>query len=165
MGKAPEKLIPLMIYNALAGRPLPVYGDGANVRDWLYVGDHCEAIRLVLEKGRLGETYNIGGAREEKNIDVVRTLCALLDRLQPRKEGRHAELITFVADRPGHDRRYAMDIGKIARELGWQPNETFASVLEKTVRWYLANRDWAAGVTSGAYRSWVETNYAARGVA
>ena len=159
----PEKLIPLMIHNALEGKPLPVYGDGRNVRDWLYVGDHCDAIRLVLEKGRVGETYNIGGANEEKNLDVVRTLCALLDRMQPRGSGAYADLITFVKDRPGHDRRYAMDIAKISRELGWQPRESFASGLEKTVRWYLGNRDWVTGVTSGAYRTWVETNYAARG--
>ncbi len=161
----PEKLIPLMIHNALAGKPLPVYGDGQNVRDWLYVGDHCEAIRVVLERGRIGETYNIGGASEEKNLDVVKTLCSLLDRLAPRAQGSYAGLVQFVADRPGHDRRYAMDIAKIGRELGWRPRESFASGLEKTVRWYLENRDWVAGVTSGAYRSWVETNYAARGAA
>jgi len=161
----PEKLIPLMIHNALEAKPLPVYGDGGNVRDWLYVGDHCEAVRVVLERGAVGETYNIGGEREEKNIDVVRTLCMLLDRIQPRRHGSYAELVTFVQDRPGHDRRYAMNIAKIGEALGWRPQETFASGLEKTVRWYLGNRDWVAGVTSGAYRSWVETNYATRGAA
>jgi len=135
----PEKLIPLMIHQALAGKPLPVYGDGKNVRDWLYVGDHCDAIRLVLEKGRLGETYNIGGESEQKNIDLVRTLCALLDKARPRGKGAYADLISFVKDRPGHDRRYAMNITKIRRELGWAPRESFESGLEKTVRWYLAN--------------------------
>jgi dTDP-glucose 4,6-dehydratase len=136
----PEKLIPLMIRTALEGKPLPVYGDGRNVRDWLYVADHCAAVRLVLAKGRVGETYNIGGENEIVNIDLVRMLCALLDRLQPRKGGSYADLISFVKDRPGHDRRYAMDIGKIRRELDWQPKESFASGLEKTVRWYLENR-------------------------
>jgi dTDP-glucose 4,6-dehydratase len=135
----PEKLIPLVIRNALAGEALPVYGDGRNVRDWLYVGDHCDAIRLVLAKGRVGETYNIGGETERANIDLVRTLCALLDKAKPRAEGRHADLIQFVKDRPGHDRRYAMNIAKIRRELGWQPKESFESGLEKTVRWYLEN--------------------------
>jgi dTDP-glucose 4,6-dehydratase len=138
----PEKLIPLMIRNALAGKPLPVYGDGRNVRDWLYVGDHCEAVRLVLERGRTGETYNIGGNSEEANIDVVKTLCALVDRALPRKSGSHAELISFVKDRPGHDRRYAIDASKIARELGWKPKESFESGLMKTVRWYIDNRAW-----------------------
>jgi len=135
----PEKLIPLTISNALAGKPLPVYGDGRNVRDWLYVEDHCEAVRLVLERGRVGETYNIGGGCEKQNIDVVKAICSLLDELKPRKEGRHAELISLVKDRPGHDRRYAMDSSKIARELGWRPREDFASGLVKTVRWYLEN--------------------------
>jgi len=135
----PEKLIPLCIRNALAGEPLPVYGDGRNVRDWLYVGDHCDAIRLVLAKGQIGETYNIGGECERANIDLVRTLCALLDRLRPRAQGGYAELIKFVKDRPGHDRRYAMNIGKIQRELGWRPRESFESGLEKTVRWYIDN--------------------------
>jgi dTDP-glucose 4,6-dehydratase len=139
----PEKLIPLMISNALAGKPLPVYGDGKNVRDWLYVLDHCEAVRLVLERGRLGETYNVGGGAEKANIDVVQTLCSLLDKAAPRKGARYAELITFVKDRPGHDWRYAMDSTKIRRELGWQPRESFDSGLEKTVRWYLDNRAWA----------------------
>jgi dTDP-glucose 4,6-dehydratase len=135
----PEKLIPLMIHQALAGKPLPVYGDGKNVRDWLYVGDHCDGIRVVLEKGRVGETYNIGGESERKNIDLVHTLCSLLDKSKPRAKGRYADLISFVKDRPGHDRRYAMDIAKIRRELGWAPRESFESGLEKTVRWYLAN--------------------------
>ena len=136
----PEKLIPLTIRNALAGKPLPVYGDGRNVRDWLYVLDHCEALRLVLERGRAGETYNIGGGTEEANIDLVRKLCSLLDEASPRKAGRYAELITFVKDRPGHDRRYAIDSSKIARELGWRPRESFESGLAKTVRWYIQNR-------------------------
>ena len=135
----PEKLIPLMIRNALAGRALPVYGDGGNVRDWLYVADHCEALLVVLERGRPGETYNIGGESEHANNDVVRALCALLDRERPRGAGSYAELISYVQDRPGHDRRYAMDISKIRRELGWRPKESFESGLEKTVRWYLAN--------------------------
>ena len=138
----PEKLIPLMISTALAGRPLPVYGDGRNVRDWLYVLDHCEAVRLVLERGRVGETYNIGGSAEKQNIDLVKSLCRLLDEAHPRKGGSYAELISFVKDRPGHDRRYAIDAGKISRELGWRPRETFISGLEKTVRWYLENRGW-----------------------
>ena len=135
----PEKLIPLMIRNALAGKPLPVYGDGRNVRDWLYVSDHCDALRLVLAKGRPGETYNIGGESERANNEVVQTLCSLLDRARPRKAGSYAELIAFVTDRPGHDRRYAMNIAKIRRELGWQPRESFETGLEKTVQWYLAN--------------------------
>jgi dTDP-glucose 4,6-dehydratase len=139
----PEKLIPLMIANALAGKPLPVYGDGKNVRDWLYVMDHCEAVRLVLERGRVGETYNIGGGAEKANIDVVRLICGLLDQTSPRKGATYAELISFVTDRPGHDRRYAMDSTKLRRELGWQPRESFESGLEKTVRWYLDNRGWA----------------------
>jgi len=158
----PEKLIPLMIANALAGKPLPVYGDGQNVRDWLYVGDHCSAVRAVLARGRVGECYNIGGEAEMKNIDVVHTLCALLDALRPRKAGRYAALVEFVRDRPGHDRRYAMDASKLRAELGWQPAETFESGLKKTVAWYLDNADWVANVTSGAYREWVEKNYAAR---
>ena len=135
----PEKLIPLMIRNALAGKPLPVYGDGRNVRDWLYVDDHCAAVRLVLERGRVGETYNIGGSEEKHNIDLVNTLCALLDEARPRKRGKYAELIRFVKDRPGHDRRYAIDSSKIARELGWRPRESFDSGLAKTVRWYVEN--------------------------
>jgi dTDP-glucose 4,6-dehydratase len=161
----PEKLIPLMIHNALAGKALPVYGDGANVRDWLYVLDHCDAVRLVLAHGRPGETYNIGGAAEKKNLDVVQTLCALLDEAQPRPKGRYQDLIAFVADRPGHDRRYAMDAAKLARELGWRPKESFESGLAKTVRWYLEHRAWAEEVTSGAYRGWIDRNYAQRGAA
>jgi dTDP-glucose 4,6-dehydratase len=139
----PEKLIPLMIASALAGKPLPVYGDGRNVRDWLYVLDHCEAVRLVLERGRAGETYNIGGNAERANIDVVGTICALLEEAVPCKGGKYAELISFVKDRPGHDRRYAMDASKISRELGWRPRESFESGLRKTVRWYVDNRAWA----------------------
>ena len=135
----PEKLIPLMILNAIEGKKLPVYGSGGNVRDWLYVGDHCDAIRLVLEKGRVGETYNIGGESERANNDVVALLCKLLDRARPRKGGSYAELISYVKDRPGHDRRYAMNIAKIGRELGWRPAESFDSGLDKTVHWYLAN--------------------------
>jgi len=158
----PEKLIPLMIANALAGKPLPVYGDGQNVRDWLYVGDHCAAVRAVLARGRVGECYNIGGEAEMKNLDVVHTLCTLLDTLRPRTAGRYAALVEFVRDRPGHDRRYAMDARKLRAELGWQPAETFESGLKKTVAWYLDNADWVANVTSGAYRDWVEKNYAAR---
>ena len=161
----PEKLIPLVIHNALAGKPLPVYGDGRNVRDWLYVLDHCAAVRLALDKGRPGETYNIGGNSERTNIDVVQQICGMLDRLQPRGQGRYADLIEFVKDRPGHDRRYAIDSAKIRSELGWRPQESFESGLEKTVRWYLANCAWTHEVTSGAYRDWIDTNYGARGTA
>ena len=161
----PEKLIPLMIHHALQGRPLPVYGDGRNVRDWLYVHDHCAAVRAVLARGRVGEAYNIGGGSERTNIDVVTTLCALLDRARPRKTGRYADLITFVTDRPGHDRRYAMDASKLRAELGWVPQESFESGLAKTVGWYLDNERWVADVTSGAYRTWVDANYARRGAA
>ena len=160
----PEKLIPLIILNALAGKPLPIYGDGLNVRDWLYVGDHCTAIRLALSKGRLGETYNIGGNNERTNIEVVRTICRILDELQPATNRKKYEsLITYVADRPGHDRRYAIDATKSSDELGWRPEETFESGIRKTVRWYLDNSDWVQGVVSGEYRKWVEKNYAARG--
>lgn len=158
----PEKLIPLMITNALAGKPLPVYGDGRNVRDWLYVGDHCAAIREVLARGRLGETYNVGGWNEMPNIDIVHTVCALLDELRPDPAGPHARLITYVADRPGHDRRYAIDARKIERELGWRPAETFETGIRKTIAWYLANQDWVAHVQSGSYREWVERNYGER---
>jgi dTDP-glucose 4,6-dehydratase len=161
----PEKLIPLMIQQALAGKPLPVYGDGKNVRDWLYVLDHCEGVRAVLERGRPGETYNIGGNSERMNIDLVRTICASLDELRPRKAGRYADLISFVKDRPGHDRRYAIDASKIRRELGWQPAETLQSGLRRTLQWYLDNQAWAVEVTSGAYRNWMAANYAARGAA
>lgn len=159
----PEKLIPLMILNALEGKPLPVYGDGQNIRDWLYVRDHCEAICQVLNKGRLGETYNVGGKNEVKNIDVVTTICRKLDALRPRAGGaRYEELITYVADRPGHDRRYAIDPRKIEREIGWRPAETFASGIDKTVRWYLDHNEWIDSVRTGAYRDWMATNYAAR---
>ena len=157
----PEKLIPLAISNALEGKPLPVYGDGRQVRDWLYVSDHCEAIRTVLARGRPGETYNIGGNAERRNIEVVNGICEALQRLAPRTGG-YLGLIKFVADRPGHDRRYAMDIAKIRAELGWVPRETFASGLARTVAWYLEHRDWVAQVKSGEYRKWIETNYAMR---
>ena len=160
----PEKLIPLMIVNALAGKPLPIYGDGLNVRDWLYVGDHCSAIREVLARGRLGETYNVGGWNEMANIDIVTTLCALLDELRPDAGGSYARLVTYVKDRPGHDRRYAIDARKIERELGWRPAETFQSGIRKTVQWYLDNPGWIANVQSGAYRDWVARNYAGREV-
>ena len=156
----PEKLIPLMIVNALAGKPLPVYGDGMQIRDWLYVKDHCSAIRRVLEAGRLGETYNIGGWNEKPNIDIVNTVCTLLDELQPQAEGTsYRALIAYVTDRPGHDRRYAIDARKIERELGWKPAETFESGIRKTVEWYLANGKWVGNVQSGAYRAWVERQY------
>jgi dTDP-glucose 4,6-dehydratase len=158
----PEKLIPLMIANALAGKPLPVYGDGNNVRDWLYVGDHCSAIRRVLADGKPGETYNIGGWNEKKNLDVVSTLCDLLDALRPKAEGSYREQITYVKDRPGHDRRYAIDACKLERELGWKPAETFETGLAKTVRWYLDNQEWVDEVASGEYQKWVEANYAER---
>ncbi|WP_131111879.1 dTDP-glucose 4,6-dehydratase [Sulfuricystis thermophila] len=156
----PEKLIPLMIVNALAGKPLPVYGDGLNVRDWLYVKDHCAAIRVVLARGRVGETYNIGGWNEKTNLEIVRIVCRLLDERRPRPDGAsHASLITFVKDRPGHDRRYAIDATKIARELGWRPAETFETGIEKTVAWYLDHPDWVAHVQSGAYREWIGRHY------
>ena len=158
----PEKLIPLMIANALAGKPLPVYGDGQNVRDWLYVGDHCAAIREVLAGGRAGETYNVGGWNEKPNLDIVHTVCTLLDELRPDPAGPHARLITYVADRPGHDRRYAIDARKIERELGWRPVETFESGIRKTIAWYLDHQDWVAHVQSGAYREWVDRNYGQR---
>jgi dTDP-glucose 4,6-dehydratase len=156
----PEKLIPLMIVNALAGKPLPVYGDGQQIRDWLYVKDHCSAIRRVLEAGKLGETYNIGGWNEQPNIDIVRTVCRLLDAAQPRADRKpYVEQMTFVTDRPGHDRRYAIDASKIERELGWKPAETFETGIAKTVAWYLTNQDWVANVQSGGYRDWVEKQY------
>jgi dTDP-glucose 4,6-dehydratase len=159
----PEKLIPLMIVNALAGKPLPVYGDGMQIRDWLYVKDHCSAIRSVLEAGRLGETYNVGGWNEKPNIEIVKTVCALLDELRPRADGKpYAEQITYVTDRPGHDRRYAIDATKIHRELGWKPAETFESGIRKTVQWYLDNSGWVANVQSGDYRKWLDQNYASR---
>lgn len=156
----PEKLIPLMIVNALAGKPLPVYGDGLNVRDWLYVKDHCAAIREVLARGRVGETYNIGGWNEKTNLEIVRMVCHLLDELRPRPDGTsHASLIAFVKDRPGHDRRYAIDARKIERELGWRPAETFETGIRKTVQWYLDNPGWIAHVQSGAYREWIGRQY------
>ena len=159
----PEKLIPLMILNGLEGKPLPVYGDGKNVRDWLFVEDHCSAIRTVLERGRLGETYNIGGSSERTNIDVVTTICDLLDELSPNEEiGSRKKLISYVTDRPGHDRRYAIDARKIKQELGWEPAERFESGIRKTVEWYLAHQDWVENVRSGAYQQWIETNYAER---
>jgi len=160
----PEKLIPLMIINALAGKPLPVYGDGQQIRDWLYVKDHCGAIRLVLEAGRVGEVYNIGGCNEKPNIEIVHTVCALLDELRPRIDGKsYREQIAYVTDRPGHDRRYAIDASKIERELGWKPAETFETGIRKTVQWYLDNQGWVSNVQSGAYRTWVEKNYQGRG--
>jgi len=157
----PEKLIPLMIVNALAGKALPVYGDGQQVRDWLYVKDHCSAIRRVLEAGRPGEVYNVGGWNEKPNIEIVKTVCALLDEMRPKADGQpYSAQISYVKDRPGHDRRYAIDASKIQRELGWQPAETFETGIRKTVAWYLANPDWVAHVQSGAYRQWVDKQYA-----
>jgi len=158
----PEKLIPLVIANALAGKPLPIYGDGMNVRDWLYVGDHCAAIRAVLAGGRVGETYNVGGWNEMPNVAIVKAICALLDELKPDAGGRHERLITFVTDRPGHDRRYAIDARKIESELAWRPAETFKTGIHKTVRWYLDHQEWVAHVQSGAYREWVQKNYGGR---
>jgi dTDP-glucose 4,6-dehydratase len=159
----PEKLIPLVLLNAQKGKPLPIYGDGQQIRDWLYVKDHCSAIRRVLEAGRLGETYNVGGWNEKANLEVVKTICALLDELQPRADGQsYATQITFVQDRPGHDRRYAIDARKLEAELGWKPAETFESGIRKTVAWYLANQDWVENVSSGAYRDWVSTQYGAK---
>jgi len=155
----PEKLIPLMIVNALAGKPLPIYGDGMNVRDWLYVRDHCSGIRTVLARGRVGETYNIGGWNEMPNKQIVQTVCTLLDELRPDAAGPHARLITYVTDRPGHDRRYAIDAHKIERELGWRPAETFDTGIRKTVQWTLDHADWVAHVQSGSYRDWIERHY------
>ena len=159
----PEKLIPLVIHHALQGKPLPIYGDGQQVRDWLYVGDHCTAIRRVLEAGTVGEVYNIGGWNERPNLEVVRTICAVLDEWVPRADGQsYATQLTYVTDRPGHDRRYAIDARKIHRELGWQPAETFETGIRRTIRWYLDHQDWVTDVTSGAYRAWIGTNYQAR---
>jgi dTDP-glucose 4,6-dehydratase len=159
----PEKLIPLMILNARNGKPLPVYGDGKNVRDWIYVGDHCEAVRTVLARGRPGETYNIGGRNEKTNIEVVETICSLLDKLCPDDPVKpHRKLITYVKDRPGHDRRYAIDSAKIESELGWKPRETFETGLRKTVEWYLEHDEWVREVTSGSYREWIATHYSAQ---
>ncbi|MBV1775461.1 dTDP-glucose 4,6-dehydratase [Burkholderiaceae bacterium DAT-1] len=160
----PEKLIPLTIINALAGKPLPVYGDGKNIRDWLFVGDHCSAIREVLDHGRVGETYNIGGRNEIQNIDIVHHICDLLDKRQPRQDGRsYREQITFVTDRPGHDRRYAINAHKIATELGWRPQETFETGIGKTIDWYLSHREWIDNVISGSYRDWIAKQYAQGG--
>lgn len=156
----PEKLIPLVILNALNGKPLPIYGDGQQVRDWLFVTDHCKAIMRVLEAGRVGETYNVGGWNEKANIDVVNTICARLDRCRPRVDGKpYADQITFIKDRPGHDRRYAIDARKIERELGWKPEETFDTGIEKTIQWYLEHPQWVEGVTSGEYRKWLSNQY------
>jgi dTDP-glucose 4,6-dehydratase len=156
----PEKLIPLIIHNALAGKPLPIYGDGQQIRDWLYVKDHCSAIRRVLEAGRVGETYNIGGWNEKPNLEVVHTLCAMLDDLSPRADGHpYRDQITYVTDRPGHDQRYAIDATKINRELGWKPTETFDTGIRKTVEWYLENQEWVLGITSGDYQKWIQTHY------
>ena len=156
----PEKLIPLVIHNALGGKPLPIYGDGQQIRDWLYVKDHCSAIRRVLEAGKVGEVYNVGGWNEKANLDVVHSLCAILDELSPRADGKpYKEQVTYVKDRPGHDRRYAIDASKIERELGWKPAETFETGIKKTVQWYLDNQSWVENVTSGAYQNWVGKQY------
>ena len=156
----PEKLIPLLIVNSLAGKPLPVYGDGQQIRDWLYVKDHCSAIRRVLEAGKIGETYNVGGWNEKPNLEIVHTVCALLDELRPRPDGKpYKDQITYVTDRPGHDRRYAIDASKIERELGWKPAETFETGIRKTVQWYLDNQPWVENVLSGSYRDWVAQQY------
>ncbi len=156
----PEKLIPLVILNAIAGKPLPIYGDGQQIRDWLYVRDHCAAIRCVLKKGRLGQTYNIGGRNEKTNLEVVQTICTILDELRPKSSSSYVDQITFVKDRPGHDRRYAIDASKIEYELGWSPNETFETGIRKTVQWYLENTSWVEGVQSGSYRAWIDKQYA-----
>lgn len=159
----PEKLIPLIMQNSLQGKPLPIYGDGLNVRDWLYVTDHCEAIRCVLDKGRTGETYNIGGWTEKNNLEVVRTVCGILDKLRPESPFTpHESLITYVKDRPGHDRRYAINAEKIEQELGWRPKETFASGIQKTVQWYLDNEQWSKNVTQGDYQDWINKQYGAK---
>ena len=155
----PEKLIPLVILNALAGKPLPIYGDGQQIRDWLYVKDHCAAIRCVLANGRVGETYNVGGWNEKANLEVVKTICALLDELQPKTLGSYTEQISFVQDRAGHDRRYAIDARKLEQELGWKPEETFETGIRKTVLWYLNNQDWVKNVTTGEYRQWLNLQY------
>jgi dTDP-glucose 4,6-dehydratase len=160
----PEKLIPLVLKNALDGKPLPIYGDGSNVRDWLYVGDHCSAIRTVLDSGSVGETYNVGGCNEKTNLQVVHTLCDILDELKPKPQGSYRDQITFVKDRPGHDRRYAIDAAKILTELGWKPTETFETGIRKTVTWYLQHQDWVTQVASGEYRNWMNKNYAERAV-
>ena len=159
----PEKLIPLVIHNALNGKPLPIYGNGQQIRDWLYVEDHCSAIRRVLEAGKVGEVYNIGGWNEKANLDVVHTLCDILDQERPKKSGSYRDQITYVTDRPGHDQRYAIDASKIERELGWKPAETFETGIQKTVNWYLAHQDWVNNITSGEYKNWVNKNYQERG--
>ena len=159
----PEKLIPLVIHNALAGKPLPIYGNGQQIRDWLYVEDHCSAIRRVLAAGAVGEVYNIGGWNEKANLDVVHTLCDILDKEKPKQTGSYRDQITFVSDRPGHDARYAIDASKIERELGWKPTETFETGIAKTVKWYLAHQDWVQNVTSGEYKNWMNKNYQERG--
>ncbi len=158
----PEKLIPLVLNNALNGKPLPIYGDGSNVRDWLYVGDHCSAISTVLAKGRVGETYNVGGCNEKTNLQVVFALCDILDELKPKASGSYRDLITFVKDRPGHDKRYAINAGKVIAETGWRPSETFETGIRKTVQWYLSHQDWVQNVASGEYRNWLNKNYAGR---
>ena len=156
----PEKLIPLVILNALDGKPLPIYGDGQQIRDWLFVKDHCSAIRRVLAAGQIGETYNVGGWNEKANLEVVQTICTLLDKFKPKADGSsYATQITFVTDRPGHDRRYAINAHKLERDLGWKPAETFETGIRKTVQWYLENTDWVQSVTSGAYREWTEKQY------
>lgn len=155
----PEKLIPLVISNALARRPLPIYGDGLNIRDWLYVGDHCSAIRCVLDNGKIGETYNVGGHNERNNVTIVKTICAILDEMRPHPDGSYSKLITFVKDRPGHDRRYAIDSTKLQTQLGWKPKECFETGIRKTVQWYLDHQDWVRNVQSGAYREWTAKQY------
>ena len=160
----PEKLIPLIIHNALNNKPLPIYGNGSNIRDWLYVTDHCSAIRRVLQVGRVGETYNIGGCNEKTNLEVVHTLCDILDSLKPKPNSSYREQITYVADRPGHDKRYAIDARKIQDELGWQPAETFETGIQKTVQWYLDHQQWVSNITTGEYRDWMQTNYAVRNI-
>jgi dTDP-glucose 4,6-dehydratase len=159
----PEKLIPLVIHNALNGKPLPIYGNGSNIRDWLYVTDHCSAIRRVLEAGKVGETYNVGGWNEKTNLEVVHTLCDILDKEKPKAQGSYRDQITFVLDRPGHDQRYAIDASKIERELGWKPAETFETGIQKTVKWYLNHPQWVNNITSGEYKNWVNQNYSERG--
>lgn len=159
----PEKLIPLVIHNALLGKPLPIYGNGQQIRDWLYVGDHCAAIRRVLEAGKVGEVYNVGGWNEKANLDVVHTLCDMLDKAKPKASGSYRDQITFVTDRPGHDARYAIDASKLERDLGWKPAETFETGIQKTVQWYLDNQDWVLNITSGEYKNWVSANYRERG--
>ena len=159
----PEKLIPLVIHNALAGKPLPIYGNGQQIRDWLYVGDHCAAIRRVLEAGKVGDVYNVGGWNEKANLDVVHTLCDILDIAKPKASGSYRDQITFVTDRPGHDARYAIDASKLERDLGWKPAETFETGIQKTVQWYLNNQDWVNNITSGEYKNWVSANYRERG--